>query len=270
MLTNPASGFSTDGIKYTDFLPSLNLSGDLGGGNVVRFGLAKQLARSTLTDLRNSFAASEDITAGDPTFGFLVGSAGNPRLKPFKATALDVSYEKYFGTRGYFSIAGFYKKLDTYIVPQTIDNFDFSTYATQLGLTVPPSGAIGTFTTSANGSGGNLHGIELAASMPFNLLVPALDGFGATASYSDSPAPCASRTPGPEPQSARVGDRGQRSLARPVEEERQDDAVLREMGLQRFRRAELSLDVHRQRPTTSPAGSQRCATSRALRGSLPK
>jgi iron complex outermembrane receptor protein len=185
-LTNPAGSLRSDGAKYTDFLPSLNLRGDLGSGNVVRFGLGEQIARPTLTDMRNSFAASVDTNAGNATFGRFVGSAGNPQLKPFKATALDLSFEKYLGNRAYFSVAGFYKKLDTYIAPATNTSFDFSAYAKGLGLTVPPAGAVGTYTTTLNGSGGNLSGVELTASVPLNLMTTWLEGFGFTASYSST------------------------------------------------------------------------------------
>ena len=183
-LTNPAGNLTTQGTTYTDFLPSLNLKGDLGAGNVLRFGLSEQIARPTLTDMRNSFAASVDTNAGNATFGRFVGSAGNPLLKPFKATALDLSYEKYFGTKAYLSVAGFYKKLDTYITPATNTAFDFTAYAQALGLAIPPKGAVGTYTTTLNGSGGNLSGTEWTASMPLNLVSPMLEGFGFTTSYS--------------------------------------------------------------------------------------
>ena len=183
-LTNPAGALRTDGTTYTDVLPTVNLAGDLGNGNIIRIGAGQQIARATLTDLRNSFAASVNTDASQGTFGRFVGSAGNPNLKPFKAIALDVSYEKYFGTRAYFAVAGFYKKLDTYITTSTDINYDFTTYATQLGLRIPKAGPRGVFTTSVNGNGGNLSGVELTVSMPFNLIVPVLNGFGMTASYS--------------------------------------------------------------------------------------
>jgi iron complex outermembrane receptor protein len=185
-LTNPAAGFTSAGKKYTDILPSLNMSVEVANNSVLRFGVSQQIARSTLTDLRNSFAASVDTNAANSTFGRFVGSAGNPQLKPFKAKALDISAEKYFGTKGYVAAALFYKKLDTYIVTATNPAYDFTSYAQSLGLTVPPAGPIGTFTTSVNGTGGDLTGIELAVSVPFNLLTPALEGFGASASYSNT------------------------------------------------------------------------------------
>jgi len=105
-------------------------------------------------------------------------------LKPFKASALDLSFEKYFGNKAYFSAAVFYKKLDTYITTATNSSYDFASYASALGLAVPPKGSVGTFTTTVNGSGGDLSGLELAASLPFGMLAPALDGFGLSGSYS--------------------------------------------------------------------------------------
>ena len=183
-LNNPAVSLTKGGTKYTDFLPSLNVSVDVGGGGQLRFGASQQIARATLTDLRNSFAASVDTNAANSTFGRFVGSAGNPQLKPFKAWAFDISAEKYFGSKGYVGAAFFYKKLDTYITTATNRAFDFSGYASALGLVVPPLGPVGTFTTSVNGSGGDLTGLEFTASVPFNMITSALDGFGATASYS--------------------------------------------------------------------------------------
>jgi iron complex outermembrane receptor protein len=197
-----------DGKKFTDALPSLNLSGDLGSGNIMRVALAQQVARVTLTDLRNSLAVSEDKDCNAPlpgannpllpigqrcdltkdtTFGRFVGSAGNPQLKPFKAWALDLSYEKYFGTKAYVSVAGFYKKLDTYVVPQTTLNYDFSSTVQALRISAPLSGSnTGVFTQTVNGSGGDLRGFEIAASAPFGMFTSWLDGFGANFSYSDT------------------------------------------------------------------------------------
>ncbi|MBC7618639.1 MAG: TonB-dependent receptor [Candidatus Saccharibacteria bacterium] len=186
VLANPAKGgLTTGGTTYTDVLPSMNLTGDLGSGNVLRFGIAQQIARATLTDMRNSLAVNLDTNPGNiATFGRLVGSAGNPELKPFKALALDISFEKYFGTKAYFSAAAFYKKLDTYITPGTNTAYDFRAAAGQVGLAIPPAGSIGTFTTTINGNGGDLKGIELAVSAPFNLVAPMLDGFGMSGSFS--------------------------------------------------------------------------------------
>jgi iron complex outermembrane receptor protein len=179
-LNNPAGSLSTAGTTYTDVLPTMTLKGDLGGGHVVRFGLGKQMARPTLTDLRNSFG----IGLNNQT-GRLQASSGSPDLKPFKATALDLSYEKYFGTKAYFSVAGFYKKLDTYIT-QSLQIVDLSALAQQYGVTVPAAGGVGSYTKTVNGSGGSISGVELAVSLPFNMVASVLEGFGVTATYSST------------------------------------------------------------------------------------
>ena len=185
-LTNPASGLVSDGKTYTDFLPSLNLTGDLGNGNVLRLGVAKEMARATLTDMRNSFAASVDTNTSNGTFGRFVGSGGNPNLDPYRATSVDLSYEKYFDKKAYFSAAAFYKKLDSYITTSTDVAYNYTNYASALGLAIPALGPVGIYTTTVNGNGGNLNGIELAGSAPFSLLAPVLNGFGASASFSST------------------------------------------------------------------------------------
>jgi len=154
----------------------------------VRFGVSEQIARVTLTDLRNSFAAALDKSSATNSYSFdrFVGSAGNPHLKPYKAWSLDLSYEKYFGKKGYVSAAAFFKKLDTYIVPQTNLAYDFTEYAKALNLTPGSKGYTGIFTQTVNGSGGNVRGYELAASAPFNMITDWLDGFGAYGSYSNT------------------------------------------------------------------------------------
>jgi iron complex outermembrane receptor protein len=185
-LTNPAGGLVSAGTKYTDVLPSVNLSSDLGSGNVLRLGLGQQIARNNLTDMRNSFAASVNTNTNSGPLGIFIGSAGNPNLKPMKAQAFDLSFEKYFGNKGYLGAAVFYKKLETYVTSTTTINYDFTTYAQSLGLAIPAGGARGIFTQPTNGSGGNVSGVELSASVPFNLVANFLDGFGLTASYSDT------------------------------------------------------------------------------------
>lgn len=180
-LNNPATSLSTAGTTYTDVLPSVNLRGDLGSGNVLRFGLGQQIARATLTDLRNSYGIGLNNQTGQ-----FVASSGNPNLKPFKATALDVSFEKYFAkNQGNFAVAGFYKKLDTYITQTTVVT-DLRAEAAKYGLS-PGAGAVvgrDVYTAPVNGSGGSISGVELSASVPFAMFAPVMEGFGIQGSYS--------------------------------------------------------------------------------------
>ncbi|MBV8664918.1 MAG: TonB-dependent receptor [Burkholderiaceae bacterium] len=186
VLANPSpAGMSTNGTTYNDFLPSLNLNGDLGNDTVLRLALGKQIARPDMTDMRGSFSFSPTtVTTGTTTTTVFSGSAGNPNLKPFRADALDLSLEKYFAKKGYISGAVFYKKLDSYIVPQ-ISIIDFSPYLSSVGYSPLPNN-VGVLTQTVNGSGGNLKGYELSASVPFNLASKWLDGFGAFGSYSST------------------------------------------------------------------------------------
>ncbi len=53
-------------------------------------------------------------------------------------------------------------------------------------MTSVPGGFLGQYTSSANGTGGNLKGFELTAQIPFSMLTSWLSGFGANASFSDT------------------------------------------------------------------------------------
>lgn len=183
--TCPAK-FVSDGDSYWDVLPSANLSFDVGREQVVRVGVAQVLSRANLDDMRasNNFSLS---TNG--AFPMLTGSAGNPTLKPFKAKALDLSYEKYFSNKGYISLATFYKKLDTYIF-RAPRPFDFAPYLTPTS-TLPASGpyagkTTGLLTQPVNGDGGNIRGFEVAVNVPFSMFSEYLDGFGAMLNHSDT------------------------------------------------------------------------------------
>ncbi|MFC4930239.1 TonB-dependent receptor [Massilia sp. GCM10023247] len=172
----------TGGDKYWDVLPSLNLSFDLGSEQFLRFGAAKVVSRANLDDLR----AGQNVTLGNQQgVSLLTSSGGNPTLKPFRAKTLDLSYEKYFGNKGYISAAAFYKKLDTYIFRMARD-YDFAGTITP-GTTLPADGStIGRYTQPQNGDGGNLYGYELAVNLPFSMVSPYLDGFGVLVNHSDT------------------------------------------------------------------------------------
>ena len=171
-------GTNTSGKSYYDVLPSMNLVGDLGNGNTLRFALARQMARPTLDDMRASLDFNVDATKGT-----LSGGGGTPKLNPFRATALDVSYEKYWGKQAYVSAAAFYKQLSSYILRAGQD-FDFKPYIT--ANTPKTASTVGVLTAPTNGTGGSISGVELAASLPLNVVSTWLDGFGLQASYSNT------------------------------------------------------------------------------------
>ncbi len=169
------------GKSYNDVLPALNLVFQLADDQTVRFAAARQIARPRVDQLRSSleFGISNDGVPG--------GGGGNPQLDPWRANALDLSWEKYFGTKAYIAAAAYYKDLRSYIYTQS-RTYDFS--ALTAGVTRPPLPRtnFGEFTAPFNGKGGKLQGLELTASLPLRMLAPALDGFGVqfSASFNDS------------------------------------------------------------------------------------
>jgi iron complex outermembrane recepter protein len=170
----------TDGKKYTDFLPSMNLAFDFGSAGTLRFAAAQVLARAKMDEMNSGRRAEVNQQLK------WTGSGGNAKLDPFRADALDLSYEKYFGTKAYVSVAGFYKKLKSYIFKFKDTQYDFSNkgFVNLSGRT--PSSNIGEFELPTNGKGGSMSGIELAASFPLNMATPILDGFGLQLNYADT------------------------------------------------------------------------------------
>ena len=183
---------SSRGATYTDYLPSLNLSFQLPADQQVRFGAARQMARPRMDQMRANAGFGINRTRR-----IWSGGGGNPELQPWLADAYDLSYEKYFGGKGYVSAAYFHKNLKTYIFDQTTQ-FDFSQLPVPRNV-LPgdlPASPIGEFSQPVNGEGGIVKGYELAVSIPFDLLWQPLEGFGLSANYSDTTSSIQPNGPG--------------------------------------------------------------------------
>ncbi|MBH9551779.1 TonB-dependent receptor [Inhella gelatinilytica] len=168
----------TLGKTYNDVLPSLNLNLDLGDDQALRLGVAKVLARARMDQM----SAARTVTVNQ---GKWSGGGGNPLLDPFRAKAFDLSFEKYWGTKAYFSAAAFYKDLESYIFDYTDTQYNFSG-AVNSTTNPTPTNPLGNFTQPRNGKGGSIEGFELAASLPLDKLADALSGFGVVASFADT------------------------------------------------------------------------------------
>lgn len=174
----------SDGKNYTDVLPSVNLVGDLGSNTLLRFGAAKVLARPAMEDMRAGVGGISRATEAPFRWS---GSGGNPTLDPWRATAVDLSLEKYFGKRTYVAVAAFYKDLKSTVYNQSVP-YDFTGFPDPLhgDPDKPIMTYEGSMTRPTNGSGGYVHGTELAGSLDFGRFVQALDGFGITASTTST------------------------------------------------------------------------------------
>jgi len=145
---------------------------------VIRFSLARQLARPRLYDMRDSRTWGYDSSLSgstDLSRSPWSGSGGNAKLRPWKADSIDLSVEHYFtGNKGYVSLAGFYKKLLTYIYTQ-------NTLTSFAGYPIPgaaPQLSQGVVSTPVNGQGGSVRGVEGTLVLPSEVLSPDLRGFG--------------------------------------------------------------------------------------------
>jgi iron complex outermembrane recepter protein len=174
---NGAPGTVTATDEYTDVLPSLNLSLRTPSDFVIRVGAAREIQRPKLNDMRVSIGYGVDTGGAVP---IIRGSGGNPSLRPYRANAVDLTVEKYFGSKGYVALQLFYKDLKNYIYQREAP-FDFTNFP--IGAQVVPS-RIGTLNAPQNSKGGNIYGAELAGTLPFDVFTSTLDGFGVTGGVS--------------------------------------------------------------------------------------
>ncbi|MES1200057.1 MAG: TonB-dependent receptor [Pseudomonadota bacterium] len=189
-------------VSYGETLPSLNLRFELPYDQLVRFGVAREMSRPRLDDLRANASAGVGLPVDHSVnpqipctpsssntatcYGDWSGSGGNPNLRPWLATSYDISYEKYFTAdpASYFAMAYYYKDFSTYIFTQQNNNYNFAGYPNITGY--PTNGTSGVFTLPANGTGGHVDGVEFSGTLTGKLFFGDtwLSGFGVTGSLS--------------------------------------------------------------------------------------
>ena len=213
--------FQTNGKKYLDYLPSINLSFKITPEDVIRLAGSRQISRARFFDLNNSGSVNVD-SSGVPS-----GNGGNPFLEPFLADQGDISYEHYFGTTGIFAASAYYKALETFIIGGTTQNFNFTANGfvippTQAGN--PPTRALGNYFQPQNGKGGKVYGFELNFTKAFTFLPAPFDGFGVQLNYAYAKSSL-------NITNSLGGHRTHDPAPRSVDARCQPDAVLRERRL---------------------------------------
>jgi iron complex outermembrane recepter protein len=148
---------------YTDLLPSLTMNFEVSDDMVVRFGASIAESRPPLDELRVGYS----LSTTEPR----TGSAGNPKLNPYRADQVDLGYEWYFHEESLLSAAIYYKHLNSFIGYKTTDEtYNSLTYAV---------------TKPENGKGGDLTGLELTFQTRFYFIpVGFLQDFGIYANYA--------------------------------------------------------------------------------------
>jgi iron complex outermembrane receptor protein len=110
-------------------MPSLNLSARFPEDWVICLGLAREVMRPRLDSMRVAIETFGNVlTISGVNNNYLSATSGNPELRPYRANAADLSFEKYFGIKGYVSLQLYYKYFDTFVVEQNLPNvpFDFT------------------------------------------------------------------------------------------------------------------------------------------------
>ncbi|MFN3619552.1 TonB-dependent receptor [Sphingorhabdus sp.] len=178
--------------SYEDWLPSANLALYPTESTIVRLAVADVMTRPTLGSL----------TPGGSADGFNYRvTSGNPFLEPYRATNYDLSLEWYFAPQAVLSVALFKKDVSTFTQSASITGATFAQTGLPASVLSPASPAAlnpaqqleprWTLSTTVNGSGAKLKGIELAAQIPFSAFTDGLlSHFGilANATFIDSNA----------------------------------------------------------------------------------
>ncbi|MDP3803019.1 TonB-dependent receptor [Brevundimonas sp.] len=174
------------GDSYLEILPSMNLIFELKDDLILRTALARTMARPRMDQMRASrgygFNPTLNVPGATLNNSPWSGGGGNPELKPWIANVADISLERYFGRSAYVSVAAFYRDLESFVYDQQRPA-DFTGFPT--GGVVPVINE-GLYSSPQNGEGGGMWGVEFAASAPFDIIHPALEGFGAFVSISQN------------------------------------------------------------------------------------
>jgi len=168
---------------YHDWLPSLNAVVEPADDFLIRFSAAEVMSRPNLPDLVPGISASKSGT------GALSITGGNALLKPFRSKDADVSFEWYYSKGALFSMAFFYKHIDTLIASQNT-NTAYTGNPFGLPTSIALAACGGTFTSfcdpslpanfsfKVNQKGSPLYGTEINWQQPFDFLPGFWANFG--------------------------------------------------------------------------------------------
>lgn len=153
---------------YSDVLPSTNWTLGLTEDQLLRFAAAKTMARAPVNMMSPSLNLNEDLWGSNPG----ESTSGNPKLDPFRADQVDLSYEWYYSEGSQITAAVFYKDLESFIA-RAAD-----------AETIVNNGKEYQVSRPVNGSGGYIRGYELLWQQSFDFLPAPFDGLGIYTNYS--------------------------------------------------------------------------------------
>jgi iron complex outermembrane receptor protein len=187
----------SQGVKYTNVLPSATMSLELIPLGFVKMGASQTMIRPRLDQERVTQDVAINLTNIGQTpaglFPVFTSTGGNVNLKPYKSTNIDMSFEKYFNAGGYVALSGYFKHLTDFVDPNNSLPYDFSGLLpaltpAQQAQVIAAGQTTGNVSTPANTGRGEVLGVEATLSLPFKAITSFLDGFGVFASgnYTES------------------------------------------------------------------------------------
>lgn len=190
----------TNTNSYNDWLPSLNAVFELRRDMMVRFGASKVMARPQLAQLAPGVTSfTVPATAGATTGGSI--TSGNTKLKPFRATNFDLSYEWYFMPGALISLGVFNKDISSFpqrvLAEGTLDEFLDPAVVKALRDSITATTAAGdaqrayidanndfNFSIPLDAPGGYIRGFEASYQQNLTFLPGFLKNFGVQANYT--------------------------------------------------------------------------------------
>ena len=104
-------------LKYIGFLPSINTTFYVAEDKNLRIALSRTMHRPNFEETKPGHAL---IRFNDLEYTF-----GNPNLKPAFSYNADVSFERYYGVKGMWSLGSYFKKIQDHIFPTATMDVDY-------------------------------------------------------------------------------------------------------------------------------------------------
>lgn len=164
--------------SYLNLLPSVNFRYAASENMIWRAAVTTGIARPKYFDLVPYF----NVLASD-----LELSAGNPSLKPIKATNVDLMFERYFKSVGIFSGGIFYKHLNNFFYAYRDENYTTQKFAADfpdVANNPIEAGDNWQFIQRRNGSPVDVFGFEVAFQRQLDFLPGFWKGFGIYTNYT--------------------------------------------------------------------------------------
>ena len=162
--------------SFTSIYPSIHLNWDINADMKLRLSGNTGAARPDYDQLRPNFSY-DDVDQ--------IVSGGNPDATPERAKGVDLYFEWYMPSRGFFSAGAYYKDLDDILYDVELTAFD-SDVLNSAGV----DRSAYRYDTIANGGGGHIKGLEFAFSQPLEGLAQTIGlpdwalGFGVQANLT--------------------------------------------------------------------------------------